>query len=377
MKIHITGICSLCLCLQLQAAFAQTQPVQAAQPVASPMASQPGGPSIDLGLADSSQQGAASAQSLSATAPTPGTVVATAAPTLQQPLPHTQLPQNKSATAADRVNSPATVPAQKRPKVKSVDSAKDQLTSAHANDAAASKGRLERVQFNRKPVRVALSTSTERLITFPNPVSFSMPAGIANVLAIEVIDRTAYVIAHAPFPKMRVLAEDLVTGQVVPLDLIAEATRSKLTGDVEIFYTHEGQSGASPNGGLSAEAEETPLDMVALTRFAAQSIYAPRRLMPANSAVYSIPVDAKGIPGLFRGMRTSAVPMGQWRSGDLYVAAVRVTNLEKGPIDLDLDQVRGNWIAATLQHRRLHRAGSDLDTTTVYLVCGQPFQTCK
>lgn len=117
--------------------------------------------------------------------------------------------------------------------------------------------------------------------------------------------------------------------------------------------------------------------MVELTRFAAQAVYAPRRLAPADERVASVPVPAKAFEGLLRGVRVTATPIGQWRSGALYVAAVQLVNEERRAVDVDLEQARGSWLAATAQHRRLLPSGSGWDTTTVYLVCGGPIETCK
>jgi integrating conjugative element protein (TIGR03749 family) len=239
----------------------------------------------------------------------------------------------------------------------------------------------ERVQFDHAPVRVTLPVAKERLVTFPNPVALQVPAGAEGLLAAQVIERTAYVRALGPFTELRIVAEDLATGQMVPLDISADPKTRSFSKELEIFYTgtaapHSGRSAAG-NTVDPSESDDQALDMVALTRYAAQAIYAPKRLIPSAPGVQSIPIDPTVLSGLIRGQRVSAVPIGQWRSGSLYVTAVRLTNLESQPVDLDLDQLRGSWIAATPQHRRLLAAGTDWDTTTLYLVCGQSFANCK
>ena len=77
---------------------------------------------------------------------------------------------------------------------------------------------------------------------------------------------------------------------------------------------------------------------------------------------------------------TETVPLidiGAWRSGQLYVTAVRFTNQGTNPLDIDLQEMRGQWLAATAQHTRLLAAGSPWATTTVYLVCDRPFDACR
>lgn len=244
----------------------------------------------------------------------------------------------------------------------------------------------ERIQFDRAPVKVSLPVSIERLVTFPNPVALHVPAGSEGVLWTQVMERTAYIRALGPLEGLRVVAEDLVTGQMVPLDFFATESQGPSTRELEIFYkstaaqqsgTGAGKKQPGEDAADGADGDEPSLDMVALTRYAAQYMYSPKRLIPSAPGVYPVPIQPTAISGLIRGQRVSAVPMGQWRSGSLYVTAVRVTNLERITLDLDLDQVRGTWIAATPQHRRLLAAGTDWDSTTLYLVCSGSFETCK
>jgi len=46
-------------------------------------------------------------------------------------------------------------------------------------------------------------------------------------------------------------------------------------------------------------------------------------------------------------------------------------------VELQMHELRGQWLAATPQHGRLGPAGSETDTTAVYLVCAQPFASCR
>lgn len=232
----------------------------------------------------------------------------------------------------------------------------------------------ERIEFNRHPLRIALG-DTERLVTFPHPVAISLPSGAETVIDMQIIGRTAYLTMAAPrSAPIRVLAEDLVTGQTIPLDLLGGVAVAGLSPEIEVHYDSEQRLEQPPE---VADDDPPALDMVQLTRYAAQTIHAPRRLRPAADGVHSVPIDNKNVEGLFRGVRTRGRPLGQWRSGDLYVMAVQIVNLEPRAVTLDLEQVRGRWIAATLQQQRILAAGSEFDSTTVYLVCGQPFYACR
>lgn len=282
----------------------------------------------------------------------------------------------KSTPGADVAQEKASAP------VKSGTASAPRATSADRTGGARAEGgaaparsKPERVEFNRHPLRISLGRS-ERLVTFPHPVAVSLPEGAEAGINMQNIGRTVYLTMLAPrVGAVRVLAEDLVTGHTIPLDLAGVDSDAGLSPEVEVHY----ESDDLPEQQLAERsAKEVPaLDIVQLTRYAVQTIYAPQRLKPSSEGVVNIPSGKANLEGLFRSVRTRASLLGQWRSGDLYVTAVQLTNLERRSISLDLEQVRGRWIAAALQHRRLQAAGSDFDSTTLYLVCGQPYQSCR
>jgi integrating conjugative element protein (TIGR03749 family) len=118
------------------------------------------------------------------------------------------------------------------------------------------------------------------------------------------------------------------------------------------------------------------VDMVQLTRHAARQIYAPRRLAWPTPGVHQVDVRRTPMDGLIRGANVLTQPLGQWKSGPLYVTAVLVKNRSKYPQEIVLEQLRGRWIAATAQHGRMGPAGSETDNTAIYLVCDRSFEAC-
>lgn len=231
---------------------------------------------------------------------------------------------------------------------------------------------IERVTFNRRPVRVALPVDRERLISFASPVALHMPDGYETKVRLQVIGSTVYATALAPFGTLRIVAEDIENdGVQIPIDLVADATTRAASDEVEIHTAPV----RAPR--TTAAPARDNVDMVALTRYAARSLYAPRRLMPVDASIRQVAVATMPVPGLYRGARVQAVPIGAWRSGALYVTAVRFTNLEPSGLELRMDDIRGHWLAATPQHGRVAPAGDEADTTVVYLVCDRPFEACR
>lgn len=232
----------------------------------------------------------------------------------------------------------------------------------------------ERVVFNRRPIKVTLEVGKERMITFPWPIAIHAPEGHESQVAIQTIERTAYVTAHESLSGLRVIAEDMDSGRMIPVDLVASEAIKVVTDDLEIYINRSTETASAER---MATGNEPATDMVALTRHAARALYAPKRLMTANPSIRPVPVKVAPVPGLYRGYRVQTTPIAAWRSGGLYVTAVRFANQEKTPVVLDMGDIRGAWLAATPQHGRILAAGNEADTTAVYLVCDRPFEACR
>ena len=122
----------------------------------------------------------------------------------------------------------------------------------------------------------------------------------------------------------------------------------------------------------TSDNRSQPLGYAALTRFAAQQLYAPTRLIPNQPGVVAMPVNAEPVDLVYGG-KIEAVPVAAWKAGLRYVTAVKLTNRTQSPVVLDPRELRGSWLAATFQHNRLLPAGSEADTTAVYLVSDRRF----
>lgn len=250
--------------------------------------------------------------------------------------------------------------------------------------AAAVRAGVERAVFERSPISVPLPVGTERLITLPAPAALHVPADMAQVARLEVIDRTIYATALVPFTTIRIVAELIDTGQQIPMDLVAGPGTSSARAELEVFSVDAlpaAGNAAAPAASSASTAQpstagQPAVDMVELTRHAARQLYAPRRLAWATPGVQQMEVSTQAVPGLMRGIAVETVPLGQWRAANLYVTAVRVTNRSRFPLELPLEDIRGRWLSATAQHGRIGPAGTDTDTTAVYLVCDRAFDAC-
>lgn len=252
-------------------------------------------------------------------------------------------------------------------------------TAAGVPAAVSASDNTRRVEFNRRPIPVALQLGRERLVTFPGPVLLHVQPGLENMVRLQTIGRTVYVTALATFDSpLRIVAEDLERdSRMYPVDLLARKGTVVAADEIEIHGVAAPSPAATgtPSSAPRAESAEAP-DMVALTRHASLMLYAPTRLLPASASIRQVPVTLAPVPGLYRGAQLITTPIAAWRSGNLYVTAVRFTN-QGAPLELAMDELRGQWLAATAQHNRLGAKGAESDTTAVYLVCDKPFEACR
>lgn len=234
----------------------------------------------------------------------------------------------------------------------------------------------ERVVWREVPIAVPLIVGEERLVHFPDSVSVGLPPSLNAVLRSQSINGTLYLLARQPFAPTRVLVRSETEGAIYVLDISAETygDEPRSLPELQILpqagtaSAHEGNDDASPR------SQRPPAHgYVALTRFAAQQLYAPTRLLPAQKGVVAIPVRQEPV-ALVVGGSVEAIPVAAWKIGGRYVTAVKLTNRSTKPVVLDPRELRGSWLAATFQHNRLLAAVSDADSTAVYLVSERPFE---
>ena len=238
----------------------------------------------------------------------------------------------------------------------------------------------ERVLWDKRPINVHLQVGNERIIHFPDDVRYWLPDTVKRHVSVLAANGVLYIRAMEPFPTTRLRIQGLNDQQVYLLDITASEVAA--VSDELIVMTKKN----TRNRSKEATAYRTTEDWrIRLTRYAAQQLYAPERLVDGDSAIKRIPVESKTSVPLIRGGLIEAVPIASWQGHGLTVTAVRVRNLSRQSLQLQFDRsdslqaldlsylVRGDWLTATLQHDRLGAMGDETDTTTLYLVSNRSF----
>jgi len=236
---------------------------------------------------------------------------------------------------------------------------------------------IERILWKKAPIKITLPVGRERMVTFPGAVRVGIPSEITTHLRTQSVKGVVYWLAVSPFDTARVQVHNVETGDYYLIDLKAVDNKKASAAPIEIIgdtraARHSGSTTEPHTQGRTA-GKNTEQDYVTLTRFAAQQLYAPKRLLRTPSGVFRAGVSRKAV-ALLRGANIEAIPLVAWRSGRLYVTAVRLRNLSRHPVTLDPRALRGKWLTATFQHARLFRAGEEADTTAVYLISERPFE---
>ncbi len=239
---------------------------------------------------------------------------------------------------------------------------------------------IERLLWDKHPLQLSLPIGKERLVSFPHGVRVGIPNSIADKLKTQSLNDTVYWTAHEAFTSTRVQIQSTDGSQLYLIDL--SASQNADTSDVQILLP---TSPATTDPAITSATSATPrskrqhptnssLDYITLTRFAAQQLYAPARLLTTPHHVQRSRVQQSPVQHLLRGFNVDATPIAAWRKGRLFVTAVRLQNQTQQPIILDPLQLRGRWHAATFQHGVLKAHGNTEDTTAVYLISDQPFK---
>jgi integrating conjugative element protein (TIGR03749 family) len=228
----------------------------------------------------------------------------------------------------------------------------------------------ERIVWQRAPIPIALPVGREKMVHFPAEIKagFDSPSPPEGLRTQSVAD-TVYWQASQPFSPRRAYVQERASGRLYLIDL--EASEQASAAPVQIVLP--------PPPGAEKETDETHpaasaprYTFVQLTRFAAQQLYAPRRLLRTLPGISRMPVPPAPVP-LVRGGKVAAEPLIGWRGGDYYLTAVRLRNVTPQPVELDPRELRGHWYTATFQHARLFPAGDEADSTCVYLISARPF----
>ncbi|SJM91046.1 TIGR03749 family integrating conjugative element protein [Crenothrix polyspora] len=262
---------------------------------------------------------------------------------------------------------------------------KAELSTARADES------VERILWDGVPIAITIGVGRERIIQFPGSVRLGIPSQLLPYLRTQSQHGSVYWLATRPFAATRLQVQDSQNGQFYLIDLTATDKPTSQSRIEVINTTAQAPEGAHPshsdalaenNNGIPSVPPKLPgrerqktttvSDYAVLTRYAAQQLYAPARLLKTPEGVHAASFNSDRSDTLLRGSDILAEPVAAWRKGNLYVTAVKLTNRSAHTVVLDPRLLRGQWRTATLQHAQLGGTDSDTSVTALYLVSDRP-----
>lgn len=229
---------------------------------------------------------------------------------------------------------------------------------------------VEVLRWERLPLAVPLQVGQERVVFIERNVRIGLPASLQGKLRVQSAGGALYLLANEAIAPSRLQLQDADEGTLILLDIAAEPAKAgePLLEAVRIVEAEKQAPRDADEDAIARPAPPTPLP-VALTRYAAQSLYAPLRTLEPVPGVSTVPLrDDQVLDTLMPELPLTYRALAAWRLEDLWVTAVRLRNTSPRWVELDPRRLQGDFVSATFQHPVLGPKGEATDTTVVYLV---------
>ncbi|WP_307941970.1 TIGR03749 family integrating conjugative element protein [Pseudomonas mosselii] len=225
----------------------------------------------------------------------------------------------------------------------------------------------EVMRWERLPLSVPLVVGQERVIFVDRDVRVGLPAGLYGALRVQSAGGAVYLRAQEEISASRLQLQDVATGELMLLDISAAQTTNKNSA-LEPIRIISAPAATNEAEGVVPSNAGTPVPVV-LTRYAAQSLYAPLRTVEPLPGVRRTKLSADlPLQTLLPSQLIDARPLAAWRLGQYWVSAIHLRNQSSAWIELDPRELQGDFAAATFQHASLGPHGPSTDSTVLYLV---------
>ena len=230
---------------------------------------------------------------------------------------------------------------------------------------------IELIEWDRRPRDSPLPVGQELIVFLDRNVRVGLPGAIsgADTLRVQSSGGVLYLLAHEAFETQRVQLQDVESGEILLVDLSAREGASD--EDIKIVEPEvEADKPAGSSDQETVSAAPLPPLPVTLTRYAAQSLYAPMRTVETVPGIRRVPMRLpESLPTLMPSLPVEATPLGAWTLDGYTVTAVRLTNQDSGRrFALDPRWLQGEFHSAAFMHPDLGARGSLEDTTSVFII---------
>ncbi|MCT6866439.1 MAG: TIGR03749 family integrating conjugative element protein [Gilliamella apicola] len=235
---------------------------------------------------------------------------------------------------------------------------------------------IELINWDKKPIKITINQNEERMIILDKNISVGLPLTLQNKLRIQSLGGVLYLKSNVPFDETRLMLKDLETGEIILIDLTGEKVSKRKLETIKIVTEGKSQQTENSNnfeiiGQFPTTNNEQTLPVpVLLTRYAAQSYYAPLRTIEKVPGIRQISMPLpKTLTRLIPRLPITVNPQAVWRLKGYEVVAIKLRNQSDKIIYLDPRLLQGHsFYSATFQHNTLGPKGQPTDTTMLYIV---------
>jgi general secretion pathway protein D len=119
--------------------------------------------------------------------------------------------------------------------------------------------------------------------------------------------------------------------------------------------------------------EGSQQEYLGLTRFAAHAVRQAHISKDMPLDIQEAALIYSGHEPILPDSRLQVEPLESWKRGKFYVTTVQLKNRSGNAVRIDVNQLRGQWLASTIEKPKLSQQGVVGDSTYMYLVSGEPF----
>src|SRR5690606_25626134 len=161
------------------------------------------------------------------------------------------------------------------------------------------------------------------VIFLDHPVKVGYERALAGKLRVQSASGAVYLRADEVIEPTRLHLQRVDTGELILLDIAAAPGE----GPLEPVKILTGDASPAPDGESPNRTVAPAPVPVALTRHAAQSLYAPLRTVEPLPGVSRVPLRVRGgLPTLLPTEPVIGEALAAWRLAEFWVTAVRLTN---------------------------------------------------
>ncbi|MFB2639921.1 TIGR03749 family integrating conjugative element protein [Shewanella bicestrii] len=227
-----------------------------------------------------------------------------------------------------------------------------------------------------KEILINFTVNSERKIQFPEMVRFALDSKYQMQFTFSNIDNVIFLKPIVNFNE-RLTFQGLESGRFYIVNAVAISdTPSPMTSDPFVIHLNDVVGEGEEPVGLPDEIVQTQqsISEIQLVQYAAQNLYSPSlSLVEPLTGIKRAPVKQRLLPHFYRGGGLSALPIVSWQGGGMFVTAIKLENKTTQYVSFDACRIRGDFVSATAQFKKMTPLGTSKDFTVVYVISDVPF----